>query len=86
MEETIKRKVEYAVERRNAWFEYTEAEEKELEKESYSKSSQLGMLQYLLGIQYSYQDDKKEAEKWLKKAKNNAKGTPLEKEIKKIKI
>ncbi len=59
-------------------------EEKEKEKQSYSKSSQLGMLQYLLGMQYSYIGDKKEAEKWLKKAKTNVKGSPLEKEIKKV--
>ena len=57
---------------------------KEREKDSNSKNSQLGMLQYLLGIQYHYQGDAKEAEKWLKKAKNNVKGSPLEKEIKKI--
>ena len=59
-------------------------EDKEKEKDSNSKNSQLGMLQYLLGIQYHYQGDSKEAEKWLKKAKNNVKGSPLEKEIKKI--
>ncbi|MCR5067089.1 MAG: hypothetical protein K6A14_03380 [Erysipelotrichaceae bacterium] len=59
-------------------------EEKEKEKQSYSKASQEGMLQYLLGVQYANIGDKKEAEKWLKKAKNNVKGTPLEKEIKKI--
>jgi hypothetical protein len=59
-------------------------EQKEKEKQSYSKSSQLGMLQYLLGMQYGYLNDKKEAEKWLKKAKTNVKGSPLEKEIKKI--
>ena len=59
-------------------------EEKEKEKESYSKASQEGMLQYLLGVQYANIGDKKESEKWLKKAKNNVKGTPLEKEIKKL--
>ena len=58
--------------------------EKEKEKESYSKASQEGMLQYLLGVQYGHIGDKKEAEKWLKRAKSNVKGTPLEKEIKKI--
>ncbi|MBO4219088.1 MAG: hypothetical protein IKX74_05280 [Erysipelotrichaceae bacterium] len=59
-------------------------EEKEKEAQSYSKASQEGMLQYLLGVQYANIGDKKESEKWLKKAKNNVKGTPLEKEIKKL--
>ena len=59
-------------------------EKKEQEKDSNSKTSQLGMLQYLLGIQYHYRGNDKEAEKWLKKALNNVKGSPLEKEIKKI--
>ena len=59
-------------------------EDKEKEPDSPSKSNQLGMLQYLLGIQYSYQNDTKEAEKWLRKALNHVKDSPLEKEIKKI--
>lgn len=59
-------------------------EKKEQEKDSNSKGSQLGMLQYLLGMQYRYKGNEKEAEKWLKKALNNVKDTPLEKEIKKI--
>lgn len=59
-------------------------EKKEQEKDSSSKGSQLGMLQYLLGMQYRYKGNEKEAEKWLKKALNNVKDTPLEKEIKKI--
>ena len=56
----------------------------EKEKESASKKSQVGLLQYLLGVQYYYQNNKKEAEKWLKKAKTNVKGSPLEKHIKKL--
>lgn len=56
----------------------------EKEKDSASKKSQVGLLQYLLGVQYYYQDNKKEAEKWLKKAKTNVKGSPLEKHIKKL--
>ncbi|MBE6126143.1 MAG: hypothetical protein E7186_07435 [Erysipelotrichaceae bacterium] len=59
-------------------------EAKEKEKDSNSKNQQLGMLEYLLGIQYHYRGDSKEADKWLRKAKNNVKGSPLEKEIKKI--
>ena len=59
-------------------------EAKEKEKESNSRNQQLGMLEYLLGIQYHYRGDSKEADKWLRKAKNNVKGSPLEKEIKKI--
>ena len=59
-------------------------EDKEKEKDSPSREKQLGMLQYLLGIQYYNAKDEKEAEKWLRKALNHVKDSPLEKEIKKI--
>ena len=58
-------------------------DEKEKEAETKSRDYQLGILQYLLGVQYYNSNNPKEGEKWLKKAKNNAKGTPFKKQVKK---
>ncbi|MDD7281980.1 hypothetical protein [Floccifex sp.] len=41
-----------------------------------------GMLQYLIGVQYMYLNDTKNANLYLNKAKNNLKGTPYHKKIK----
>ena len=45
---------------------------------------QIGLLQYLLGLQYSYQKNKEKTEMYLKKAKVNLKGTPYHKKIKRL--
>ena len=56
----------------------------EKEKNTSSRQSQTGLLQYLLGVQYYYQGNTKESKKWLNRAKTNVKGSPLEKHIKKL--
>ena len=62
--------------------------DKEIEKvKKYQREDQLvqiGLLQYLLGLQYSYQKNKEKMEQYLKKAKVNLKGTPYHKKIKKL--
>ncbi len=45
---------------------------------------QAGLLQYMLGLQYMYQDNKKEALVHFNRAKNDLKGTPYHKKVKKI--
>lgn len=45
---------------------------------------QIGLLQYLLGLQYSYLKNKEKMEMYLKKAKVNLKGTPYYKKIKRL--
>jgi hypothetical protein len=61
-----------------------ELEERKEELERPQNKSQLGMLQYLLGLQYHYQKDRKNADLWLNRAKENLKGTPYEKTIKEL--
>lgn len=62
--------------------------DKEVEKvKKYQKEDQqvqIGLLQYLLGLQYSYLKNKDKMEQYLKKAKVNLKGTPYHKKIKKL--
>lgn len=43
---------------------------------------QQGILQYLLGLQYQYLSDTKQANYYLNKAKKNLKGTPYHKKVK----
>lgn len=43
---------------------------------------QQGILQYLLGLQYQYLSDVKQANYYLNKAKKNLKGTPYHKKVK----
>ena len=54
-----------------------------LEK-SVKNSKEEGLLEYLLGLQYLYKNDTKEAMIHLNRAKNNLKGTPYHNKIKKI--
>lgn len=62
--------------------------DKEVEKvKKYQKEDQqvqIGLLQYLLGLQYSYQKNREKMELYLKKAKVNLKGTPYYKKIKRL--
>lgn len=62
--------------------------DKEVEKvKKYQKEDQqvqIGLLQYLLGLQYSYQKNREKMELYLKKAKVNLKGTPYHKKIKRL--
>lgn len=46
---------------------------------------QIGMLQYMIGSYYLQQDDKKNAETYLNRAKNNLKQTPYHSKIKDMK-
>ena len=43
-----------------------------------------GLLQYLLGLQYMYRNDTKQAQMYFNRAKSNLKGTPYHKKIKKL--
>lgn len=45
-------------------------------------NQQQGILQYLLGLQYQYLSDVKQANYYLNKAKKNLKGTPYHKKVK----
>lgn len=45
---------------------------------------QIGILQYLIGVQYTYQKNDAEMRVWLKKAKSNLKHTPYLKKIKQM--
>lgn len=45
-------------------------------------NQQQGILQYLLGLQYQYLSDTKQANYYLNKAKKNLKGTPYHKKVK----
>lgn len=45
---------------------------------------QMGILQYLLGLQYFYKKDKAKMEHYLNKAKSNLKNTPYQKKIKQL--
>lgn len=47
-----------------------------------SDDQQQGILQYLLGLQYQYLSDTKQANYYLNKAKKNLKGTPYHKKVK----
>ena len=56
-----------------------------IETSNYDEASQqLGLLQYILGLQYMYQKNKEEGMKYLKKAKQNLKNTPYSKKIKEL--
>ena len=59
-----------------------EAQEKDLKRPE--NKGQLSILQYLMGLQYSYKKDRKEADRWLNRAKENAEGSPLQNRIKKM--
>lgn len=48
----------------------------------HSDTQQQGILQYLLGLQYQYNADIKQANYYLNKAKKNLKGTPYHKKVK----
>ena len=45
---------------------------------------QIGILQYLLGVQYRYDKDKTHMEHYLNKAKSNLKNTPYQKKVKQL--
>lgn len=45
---------------------------------------QIGILQYLLGLQFSYQKDRRQMEFYLNKARENLKGTPYHKKVKQL--
>lgn len=45
---------------------------------------QIGILQYLLGVQYAYEKDKTKMEQYLNKAKSNLKNTPYQKKVKQL--
>lgn len=45
---------------------------------------QIGILQYLLGVQYSYKKDRAAMLTWLNKAKSNLKNTPYQKKVKSL--
>lgn len=45
---------------------------------------QMGILQYLLGLQYSYQKNRRQMELYLNKARVNLKGTPYHKKVKQL--
>ena len=47
-----------------------------------SDDQQQGILQYLLGLQYQYLSDVKQANYYFNKAKKNLKGTPYHKKVK----
>lgn len=49
-----------------------------------TENEQRGMLQYLLGVQYMYKNDNKNATKYLNKAKQNLKGTAYHSKAKKL--
>lgn len=55
----------------------------ELLKEKTDKDD-IGMLQYLIGVQYLNKKELKQANLYLNKAKNNLKGTPYHKKINKL--
>ena len=59
-------------------------EERKDELERPQNKAQLGILQYLLGLQYRYQKNRRESDLWLTRAKENLKGTPYEKTIKEL--
>lgn len=63
-----------------------EQKEKEIaqDKESSETLVQIGILQYLLALQLSYQHHIKQAKHYLQKAKKNLKGTPYDRKIKKL--
>ena len=45
---------------------------------------QIGILHYLLGLQYSYQKNRRQMELYLNKARVNLKGTPYHKKVKQL--
>ncbi len=49
-----------------------------------ANAQQLGMINYMLGLQYSYNNDRKQAQLHFNRAKTNLKGTPYHKKIKKL--
>ena len=56
---------------------------KELLAQSPNHSKEQGLLEYLLGLQYQYNKDKKNSLLYFEKAKNDLKGTPYHNKIKK---
>lgn len=48
------------------------------------QQKKIGLLQYLLGLQYSYQKECKQMNYYLQKAKANLKGTPYQKKVKQL--
>lgn len=54
-----------------------------LDKKSDQKAEN-GILQYLVGLQYYYQNNRKQAHVYLNRAKENLKGTPYHNKIKKL--
>ena len=63
-------------------------EKKEAEKikkdQKQDQQVQMGILQYLLGLQYSYQKNRRQMELYLNKARVNLKGTPYHKKVKQL--
>ena len=63
-------------------------EKKESEKikkdQRQDQQVQIGILQYLLGLQYSYQKNRRQMELYLNKARVNLKGTPYHKKVKQL--
>lgn len=63
-------------------------EKKETEKikkdQKQDQQVQIGILQYLLGLQYSYQKNRRQMELYLNKARVNLKGTPYHKKVKQL--
>ena len=57
-----------------------EKQKDELEKPN--NRSQRGILEYILGLQYLYMKDSKEADKWLGKARKDLKGSPFYNKVK----
>ena len=49
-----------------------------------AKRVRIGIFEYLLGLQYSYQNNKKTSQSYLKSALQNCKNTPYEREIKQL--
>lgn len=63
-------------------------EKKETEKikkdQKQDQQVQIGILQYLLGLQYSYMKNRRQMELYLNKARGNLKGTPYHKKVKQL--
>lgn len=78
------------IEKKSEDIERVEAllEEKQGEKirkdEAADQKVQIGILQYLLGLQFSYRKDRRQMETYLNKARENLKGTPYHKKVKQL--
>lgn len=51
------------------------------QQQSDAQRVQMGIFQYLLGLQYNYQNNKKTSERYLESALSNCKNTPYERDI-----